>query len=219
MPNIPVLIADQYSVVREGLRAILARDKSLRVVGEATNGMEAVKLAKKLKPAVVLMDIDLPLMDGIEACRQIIEFQPEARVIFLSGKVNPILIEESVRVQACGYLRKSDPVNGLPAMVRAAADGKPAFAPDIAEHIRLKMKLPNYGNRILCGLSDRQRQIAHLVHQGYIAKDIAVICGIRTIRVEKEFYEMGKKLRVGQRGRAAKSVIAEWGEQSRNGWG
>lgn len=215
MPNISVLIADQHSVVRTGVRTILAQDKSLRVVAEAGNGVDAVKLARKHKPAVVLMDFPMPTWDGITVAIKLKQVSAESRVIFLSGQSDAYHISECVRVKAFGYLKKTDPVDGLAAHVRAVADGETAFAPDIAEHIRVRMGLPDYGKSIANGLTDREREIAQLISEGYYNHEIGAVMNMSAKRVEKIIAVAGEKL--ASHGHT-RMDMADWWKEQGTGW-
>lgn len=136
MKRITVLLADDHTVVREGLRALLESEEDIEVVGEARNGREAVQMSKRLVPAVVVMDIAMPLLNGLEATRQILKAKPTARVVILSAYGDDAYIEKAVGLGAAGYLIKHTSALVLSKAIRKASEGKTFFSPAISKRLR-----------------------------------------------------------------------------------
>ena len=133
MKRITVLLADDHTVVREGLRALLECEDDIEVIGEAHNGREAVQMTKKLMPAVVVMDIAMPLLNGFEATRQILEAIPSTRVVILSACDDEEYVEKSTGLGAVGYLSKHTSALALATAIRKASAGKTFFRPVISK--------------------------------------------------------------------------------------
>ena len=133
MKRITVLLADDHPVVREGLRALLEREDDIAVIGEAHNGREAVQMTKKLMPAVVVMDIAMPLLNGVEATRQILEAIPSARIVILSANGDEEYVKKLIGLGAVGYLVKHTSALALSKAIRKANAGKTFFGPAISK--------------------------------------------------------------------------------------
>ncbi len=173
--SISVLLADDHRVVREGLRALLERNNDIRVVGEAADGHEAVKLASTLKPDVVVMDISMPVLNGIEATQQVLEVSPSSKVIILSMYSTSEHIFRSFRAGAQGYLLKESAGADVVNAVRAVRDGRRYLADKITEtilddfiHQRSLVESESPVSR----LSKRERHILQLVVEGKSSSEI-----------------------------------------------
>src|SRR5690348_9955314 len=133
--RISVVVVDDHEVVRVGLRALLAADPSIDLVGEAGSGREAVALAKELRPEIVLMDLAMPLLNGMEATRQILQDCPTIRVIALSSYNDPEHVQQALAAGASGYLLKGMAPASLLGALHEVHDGRRCFSPAIAERI------------------------------------------------------------------------------------
>src|ERR1035437_6331015 len=131
MKKITVLLAEDHMIVREGFRKMLELEKDIQVVGEAQNGRQAVALAKKLHPAVVLMDVAMPLLNGLEATRQVLKAFPATKVLILSAHSDSEYVEQVVKAGALGYLVKQSSGDVLAKAIRELHQGKTFFAPSI----------------------------------------------------------------------------------------
>src|ERR1700690_2078708 len=127
MKPITTLLADDHTIVREGLRALLLADGGINVVGEARNGREAVELAVELRPDVVVMDIAMPLLNGLEATRQILQARPATRVLILSAHSDDAYVEQVMELGAAGYLVKQTAAHVLPEAIREISKGNTFF--------------------------------------------------------------------------------------------
>jgi DNA-binding NarL/FixJ family response regulator len=135
MKRITVLLADDNNVVRKEFRKILELEDDLEVVGEAKNGHEAVAMAKKLRPTLVLMDVTMPLLNGLQATRQIIKATPATKVLMLSAHSDEAYIIESVNSGAMGYLIKPTAANNVCAAIREVHNGNTFFSPSIPKRL------------------------------------------------------------------------------------
>ena len=133
MKRISVLLADDHAVFREGLRALLEAEADIEVVGEAKNGRQAMKLAQKLRPDVVLMDICMPLLNGLEATRMILSTLPRTKVIILSAHGDDGYVERAIELGAVGYLLKQSCARQLPKAIRDVQKGRMVFCPSVAK--------------------------------------------------------------------------------------
>jgi two-component system, NarL family, response regulator LiaR len=129
---IRVLIVDDHTVVRDGLNALLAAESGMRVVGSAANGAEAVKLAQELQPDVILLDLVMPQMDGVQATREIKKAWPQARILVLTSFAENHMVFSAIKAGAMGYLMKDTSSDALIQAIRDTYLGKPALGPDIA---------------------------------------------------------------------------------------
>jgi DNA-binding NarL/FixJ family response regulator len=136
MRKIRVLLADDHTVVRQGLRALLAAEEDIEIVGEAENGRQALQLVKKLLPDVVVMDIAMPVLNGVEATRQITRYVPSVKVLVLSTYSNDEYVEQLTEAGAAGYLVKQTAANDLLKAIREAFKGNAFFSPAIAKRLR-----------------------------------------------------------------------------------
>jgi DNA-binding NarL/FixJ family response regulator len=173
--SISILLADDHRVVREGLRALLERHDDLKVVGEAADGQEAVKLAATLKPDVILMDISMPVLNGIEATQQALEVSPSSRVIILSMYSTSEHIFRSFKAGAQGYLLKESAGADVVNAVRAVREGKRYLTDKITETILddfIHQRSLTESESPVSRLSKRERHILQLVVEGKSSSEI-----------------------------------------------
>ena len=133
MKPITVLLADDHMIVREGLRKLLEAESDIEVVGEAITGRQAVELTRKLQPAVVVMDIAMPLLNGLEAARRILLAAPATRVLMLSVHCDDAYVEHAMAMGAAGYLGKQTAPDELVKAIREVCKGGPFFSPGISK--------------------------------------------------------------------------------------
>ncbi len=166
---IRVLLADDHSVVREGLRMFLGRDPELQVVGEAADGMEAVELARQLRPDVVLMDVLMPVMDGIAATTIIRRELPETEVVALTSVLESDSVVGAVKAGAIGYLLKDTQAMELRRAIKAAAAGQVQLSPQASAFLMHKVRMPETPE----ALTEREMAVLHLLAEGQSNKEIA----------------------------------------------
>jgi DNA-binding NarL/FixJ family response regulator len=199
MKPITVLLADDHTVVREGLRALLEMDDDLEVVGEAQTGREAVQLTRKLLPAVVVMDIAMPLLNGLEATRQILQALPATKVIVLSAHGDDAYVEQVIELGAAGYLIKQSSALVLAKAIREVHNGKKFFSPAIAKRLANRPDHSFQGatgrhKKITPGLTSREIEILQLIAEGLANKQAAAELGISIKTVEKHRQHLMSKL-------------------------
>ncbi|MEO8661567.1 MAG: response regulator transcription factor [Bryobacteraceae bacterium] len=194
---IRVLIADDHGIMRKGLRLQLEQHEGIEVVGEATDGREAVKLAEELKPALVIMDIGMPNLNGIEATAQIVRRNPAMGVIILSVYSDEEYLLRALTAGAKGYLLKESADVDLLRAVQSVAQGKSFFSPTVA-----KMLLDDYVLQIkqrglkdsYALLSDREKEVFQLLAEGKSAKDIAAVLNLSPYTIETHRTHIMQKL-------------------------
>ena len=153
--TIRVLITDDHGVVRQGLRMFLSLDPDIQVVGEAQDGREALAMARELKPDVVLMDLLMPVMDGLESTKAIRTELPEVEVIALTSVLESASVTGAIRAGAIGYLLKDTDAEGLHQAIRGAAEGRVQLAPGAAERLMREVRAPENPE----ALTDRETEV------------------------------------------------------------
>jgi DNA-binding NarL/FixJ family response regulator len=196
MKRTTVLIADDHTIFREGLRMLLEAADDIQVVGEAENGQQAVAETKKLEPAVVLMDIAMSLLNGVEATRRIVKEAPATKVLILSSYSDEQHVQQAVEAGAAGYLMKETASKELLRAIREVCKGNSFFSPPIARRL-----LKQWRNRDLQiksvvspALTTRQIEVVQLIAEGYSSKQIAGLLAVSIKTVEKHRQALMDKL-------------------------
>ena len=190
MKRIRILVADDHALLRRGLVTLLDYQKDLAVVGEAANGRETVKKAAELKPDVVILDLSMPLMDGVEATQKIREAQSETRILILTSFGTSVDVARAVRSGASGALVKDSDDDELLSAIRAVASGGTAFSPEIKA--LLNEPLPPE-------LTDRQKEVLKGIVNGLASDAIASKLGISTDAVNQHINAVRAKLGAANR--------------------
>jgi DNA-binding NarL/FixJ family response regulator len=198
MKRITILLAEDHMIVREGLRKMLEIEDDLEVVGEAQDGRQAVALAKKLCPAVVLMDIAMPLLNGLEATRQMLKALPGAKVLILSAHSNDAYVKNAIDSGAVGFLVKQTSAQDVCRAIREVQKGKTFFSPSISRRLgRLNPpSLDRLGllKKKVVQLSSREMEVLQLIAEGNANKEMAAELGISLKTVEKHRAQLMEKL-------------------------
>jgi two-component system, NarL family, response regulator LiaR len=196
---IRVLITDDHRVVRRGLRGFLELDPELEVVGEASNGEEAVELARSLEPDVVLMDLLMPVMDGIEATRQIRRELPEVEVVALTSVLEDASVTGAIKAGAIGYLLKTTDADELCEAIKAAAAGQVQLAPEAAARLMHEVRAPDSPE----ALTERETEVLELIARGKTNNQIARELFVGEATVKSHVHSILSKLNVNSRTQAA----------------
>ena len=193
MNRIHILIADDHALIRHGLAALLRSQADFTIAGEASNGKEAVAAALKLKPDIVIMDLSMPVMDGVEATRRIHETLPSVRILLLTTFGTSVDVTRAVRFGAAGALVKDSDDEELISAIRTVAGGKTAFSSEIQRMLQ-EPQPPE--------LSDRQREILSAIVQGLATDGIAAKLGISSETVNQHINTIREKLGAANRAEA-----------------
>jgi DNA-binding NarL/FixJ family response regulator len=198
MKPIRVLLVEDHKVVRQGLRALLAVEHDIEVAGEVQDGREAVRLIEKLLPDVVIMDIAMPLLNGVEATRQILKLAPATRVLILSAHSDDEYVLQVIEAGAAGYLLKQTAANTLVMAIREAHRGGTYFSRSISKRLgELRERSMGRGNKPSKGavsLTSREREVLQLIAEGMGNKQTAAELGISIKTVEKHRQHLMSKL-------------------------
>jgi two-component system, NarL family, response regulator LiaR len=196
---IRILIVDDHSVVRQGLRMFLSLDPELEVIGEASNGQEAIEQVKILSPDVVLMDLLMPVMDGITATETIRSNYKETEVIALTSVLEDASVVNAVRAGAIGYLLKDTQADELCRSIKAAAAGQVQLSPRAAERLMREIRSPESPEK----LTERETDVLRLLATGKANKEIALEMHISETTVKTHVSNILMKLGVPSRTQAA----------------
>jgi len=200
---IRVLVVDDHWVAREGLRRYLTDEPGLMVIGEASNGDQAIALARELKPDVILMDILMPQMDGIEATARIKAEMPKVEIIALTSVLQDHSVSQAIQAGATGYLLKDTNGAELLRAIRSAVDGKVQLSPEAATRLAKELRFPDHVER----LTDRETEILKCVADGLSNKEIARRLSITEKTVKAHLNNVFGKLGVHSRTQAALHAI------------
>jgi two-component system, NarL family, response regulator NreC len=197
MPEYRVLLADDHTIVRKGLRSILEEDSLFEVVGEASNGREAVELTESLQPHIVVMDVAMPQLNGLEAAAQVQKIAPGSKIIILSMYRDETYILRALTAGARGYLLKDTAEDEIVPAVRAVIRGNTYFSPAISktlldDHIRYLQKRGLQDSYDL--LTDREREVLQLLAEGRSNKEVANVLNLSLSTVETHRTNMMQKL-------------------------
>lgn len=187
-----ILLADDHRMVRQGFRLILEAQEDLEVVGEAGSGREAVDMAKTLRPDVVVMDVTMPELNGIESTRRIREAEPMVRVLALSVHRDAVYVREIVRAGAEGYILKESADSELIAAVRAVAQGNSYLSPEVAGAVLKDYR--KHATNPLDLLSSREREILQQIAEGKTNKEIATLLNLSVYTVDGHRTRIMEKL-------------------------
>jgi NarL family two-component system response regulator LiaR len=200
---IRVLIVDDHAIVRKGIRALLATERDIQVVGEARDGREAIAEAKRLQPDVVLMDLVMPVMSGVDATRHIVVHQSEVRVLVLTSFTGVDKVFPAIRAGALGYLLKDSGPEELVRAIRQVYNGNSSLHPAIARKLLQELCDPSEQLPPEDPLTDREKEVLQLVAQGRQNQDIADRLAISEATVRTHVSHILTKLGLSSRTQAA----------------
>ena len=197
MEKIRVFLVDDHTVVRQGLRRILESDEEIEIVGEAGDGRAAVELAQRVQPHVVVMDVALPELNGIEATRQIMKRNENARVLILTMHSDDVCVRQSLKAGARGYLLKDSEDLDLLKAVKAIGRGGSFFSPAVSKVVLsgyLGDKVDGDAEDSVARLTDREREVLQLIAEGKTNKEIATLLSVSINTVETHRKHIMEKL-------------------------
>jgi len=213
MKRITVLLAEDHQIVREGFRSLLKHENDIEVVGEAETGRQAVQMVRKLRPAVVVMDIAMPLLNGLEATRQIRKDTPETRVLILSAHNDDAYVEQMSELGAAGFLLKQTSSHDLATAIREVQKGNTFFSPSVSKrvHDRDQKTVDREGNvkKKNNRLSSREVEVLQLIAEGKANKQVAAELGVSFKTVDKHRQHLMSKLNIHDVAGLTRYAIAE----------
>jgi NarL family two-component system response regulator LiaR len=200
--GIRILIVDDHIIVREGLHTLLSEEPEIEVVGQAANGQQALDLAARLHPDVILMDLVMPELDGIEATRRLASISPMSRVLVLTSFADDGRVRDAIRAGASGYLLKDVLKADLLRAIRATAQGTPALHPEAQRQLMRQIStVPSTSP--LDNLTDRERSVLQLIARGHSNREIATTLHLTEGTVKGYVSAILSKLEVADRTQAA----------------
>ena len=202
---IRLLLVDDHTVVRQGLKMVLSLEPDLLVVGEAANGQEAVTQVPELRPDVVLMDLLMPVMDGVSAIRIIKKEHPDVEVVALTSVLEDRLVIDAVEAGAAGYLLKETGPEGLIDAIRAAARGEVRLDPKVQKRLVREVRTPEMRE----SLTPRETDTLRLVAKGLTNKEIADALNVSEVTVKTHVSSVLSKLNLSSRTQAALFALKE----------
>jgi DNA-binding NarL/FixJ family response regulator len=213
MKPITVLLAEDHQIVREGFRSLLEHESDLEIVGEAETGRQAVQMTRKLRPSVVVMDIAMPLLNGLEATRQIRKDFPETKVLILSAHSDDAYVDQVAALDASGFLVKQTSSHELAAAIRKIHEGGTFFSASIFKRVkdRSRKSLGRNGNATKKNncLSSREVEVLQLIAEGKANKQVAAELGVSFKTVDKHRQHLMSKLNIHDVAGLTRYAIAE----------
>ncbi len=210
---IRLLLCDDHAMFRQGLRSILETEKGMRVIGEAATGREAVRYALTTYPDVIVMDIQMPELDGVAATKTILEEFPEAKVIILTMYRQDRYVFEAIKAGARGYLLKDAHADDLISAIRRVFDGeillRAELAASILDEFKRAKEVPEHPEHRLSELTEREATILRLLARGASNAEIAEDLGVSEKTVRNRLSEIFSKLRLNNRTQAALYALRE----------
>lgn len=209
--SIRILLADDHAIFREGLQALLQQEPDFEVVGRAENGRAAVSLTEELSPDVVVMDLRMPDLNGMEATRQIVGQNSDVRVVALSAETDPRLVGETLRAGAVGFVVKEGAFEELASAVRTVMQKKVHLSPSITTDI-VNGFVKSEGEAATSPfdrLSGREREVLQLLAEGRATKEIAIVLRVSTKTVETHRRNIMEKLQIDNVAELTKYAVRE----------
>lgn len=205
MANITVILVEDHEVIREGLRAIIRSQADIQIVGEASNGREAVTLTRKLAPDVVVMDIAMPTLNGLEATREIVRMMPGIKVLALSSYDDLECVRQMTDAGITGFLSKRSAANHFVEAIRAVRAGRTFCSPEIAKRLQESRSAAAQADE----LTEREREALEFIAQGLRNKEVAVAMGISIKTVEKHRQSVMNKLNIHESAGLTRYALAK----------
>jgi len=204
-----VLLVDDHQILRQGLKSLLEREDDLQVVGEAADGRAAVKMARELHPQIVVMDISMPGLNGIDATRQILSALPDVKVLALSAHSDAKLVGETLQGGASGFLLKDVAVEELVSGIRTVMSGHTYLSPRIAHLAGTEYLSTSSNGGGRSRLSVREREVLQLIAEGKATKEVAAVLGVGVKTAETHRRSIMEKLNIDSVAELTKYAIRE----------
>lgn len=204
-----LLLVDDHEIVRAGLRTLLERESDFEVVGEAINGRTAVERVRELAPHVVVMDVSMPELNGIDATRQLVAADPDVKVIGLSASVDDRMTIEMLRAGAAGHVTKSAAFEELVTAIRTVVKGNVYFSPSVVMRIATDSGLEDFPHSAFDKLSSREREVLQLIAEGKATKEVAALLSVSVKTAETHRRNLMEKLHVDSVAELTKYAIRE----------
>ncbi|MFA5257681.1 MAG: response regulator transcription factor [Opitutales bacterium] len=212
MKRITILLADDHTIVREGFRKMLEMEPDFEVVGEVNDGRKAVSAALELRPDVVLMDIAMPRLNGLEATRQLLKALPDTKVLILSAHNDDAYVQTAIEAGAIGFLLKQSTSLLVCHAIRRTQEGEPIFSPDVSRRKQRLEQIPLNSVHVLkkktIQLTSREMEVLQLIAEGKANKETADELGISIKTVEKHRTRLMRKLDIHDTASLTRYAIA-----------
>ncbi|MCY3802378.1 MAG: response regulator transcription factor [Chloroflexi bacterium] len=195
-PRIRVLLVDDHSIMRDGLRVMLEQSQDFEVVGQSRDGVEAVRAAAELSPDVVVMDVMMPNMDGVDACREIMGSLPDTRVVMLTASTEEDAVTEAVAAGATGYLQKVSGMDRLLSTIKVVAAGDMRLPTEVVRRVFALIRTGAQPEKEQPDLTPREREILTSFSQGMSYAEIAAARGVQPVTIRNAVYGIQDKLRL-----------------------
>ncbi|HNZ58429.1 MAG TPA: response regulator transcription factor [Syntrophorhabdaceae bacterium] len=209
--GIKIILADDHKIIREGLRALLEKEPDMEVVGEANDGIATVRLTKNLNPDIVIMDIGMPDMNGIEATRQIISETKGVKVIALSMHSDRRFVLQMLKAGASGYLLKDSAFEELALAIKTVMLGQPYLSPKITDVVIKEyiISMPKNEETVFTKITAREREVLQLIAEGKSTKQIASFLNVSVKTIETHRQQIMEKLNIHSIAELTKYAIRE----------
>ncbi len=197
MNKITVMLTEDHAVVREGIRALLEVEGSFEVVGEASNGLQAIEMARRLHPSVIILDIAMPQLNGLETARRILQqVEPQPKILILSAHSDDAYVKQVTALGVSGYLIKQSSANILVRAIKEVHKGNVFYSPSITKHWRSQQSNLPYKANHVASMTSREREVLQRVAEGEPNKKIAAELFISIKTVEKHRQSLMNKLNI-----------------------
>jgi DNA-binding NarL/FixJ family response regulator len=210
--TVRLLIADDHKLMRDGLRALIEKESDMQVIGEAEDGKTTVRLAHQTKPHIVVMDVSMPDLNGIDATRKIVSANPNIKVVALSGHTNQRFVREMLAAGACAYIHKHTAYDELMRAIRVVLKGKKYLSPEVACGVMdayVELSHPTNGKPVFGVLTDREREVLQMMTEGRSTKEVAGNLGVSIKTVETHRHNLMGKLGLHSVAELTKYAIRE----------
>jgi len=197
--SVRILVADNHGILRQGIQVLIEKHSDMEVVGQADNGLEAVEMTRQLQPDIVLMDVTMPVLNGIEATCQIKSELPEVKVLALSVHAKREFVLDMVRAGVSGYMLKECVLDDLIQAINTVVAGQSYLSPQVASTVLegiSKESISTVGDRLSETLTPRERQVLHLLAEGISAKQVASQLGLSVKTIEASRRQIMEKANV-----------------------